>query len=86
MWTDQLDRNIQVVGIYTPGDLVISRIPPGERAGVLLWLHEGRVAGGMLVDSGRERRQLEELVRRGSTIDAAVLRDPAISLKELVRS
>ncbi|HZG18567.1 MAG TPA: FAD-dependent oxidoreductase [Herbaspirillum sp.] len=86
MWTDQLGRNIQVVGVYTAGDPVISRIPPGDQAGVLLWLHQGKVAGGMLVDCGRERRQLEELVRRGATIDVALLRDPSVSLKELVRT
>ncbi|WP_306391924.1 NAD(P)/FAD-dependent oxidoreductase [Telluria beijingensis] len=85
MWTDQHGRNIQVVGMYTPGDLVVSRIAPSEASGVLLWLHEGRVAGGMLVDCGRERKQLEALVRRGAAVDAAILGDPAIPLKELAK-
>lgn len=85
MWSDQHGRNIQVVGSYTPGDPVVSRIAPSEASGVLLWLHEGRVAGGMLVDCGRERKQLEALVRRGAAVDAALLGDPAIPLKELAK-
>ncbi|WP_034300466.1 NAD(P)/FAD-dependent oxidoreductase [Herbaspirillum sp. RV1423] len=86
MWTDQHERNIQVVGIYTPGDLVVSRIAPGEQGGVLLWLHEGKVAGGMLVDCGRERKQLEILARRQAEVEPATLSDTAISLKELARA
>lgn len=86
MWSDQFERNIQVVGMPTPGDAVISRIAPGIEGGVLLWLHRGKVAGGMLVDSGRERKPLEMLVRRQAEIAPDALRDPAISLKELARA
>jgi 3-phenylpropionate/trans-cinnamate dioxygenase ferredoxin reductase subunit len=86
MWTDQLEHNIQVVGIFTPGDAVISRVAPGVEGGVLLWLHRGRVAGGMLVDNGRERKQLEALVRRQADIAPEALSNPDISLKELARA
>jgi 3-phenylpropionate/trans-cinnamate dioxygenase ferredoxin reductase subunit len=83
MWSDQFERNIQVVGIHTPGDISVVRSPLGEGAGSMLWLHEGKVAGGVLLDSGRERKQLEALVRRGSLVDVAKLGDSAVSLKEL---
>ncbi|MCA1326865.1 NAD(P)/FAD-dependent oxidoreductase [Herbaspirillum sp. alder98] len=83
MWSDQFDRNIQVVGIHAPGDISVARAPLGEGAGSMLWLHEGKVAGGVLVDCGRERKQLEALVRRGSQIDVARLGDSTVSLKEL---
>jgi 3-phenylpropionate/trans-cinnamate dioxygenase ferredoxin reductase subunit len=83
MWTDQFDRNIQVVGVYEPGDLVVSRGSFDDGASSMLWMHAGRVAGGVLLDNGRERKQLEALVRRGAQVDAAVLQDPQMSLKEL---
>jgi 3-phenylpropionate/trans-cinnamate dioxygenase ferredoxin reductase subunit len=83
MWTDQFQRNVQVVGIYCPGDIVISRKALGAGSGSLLWLHDGCVAGGILLDNGRERRQLEALVLRASRIDAETLRNPQVSLKEL---
>jgi 3-phenylpropionate/trans-cinnamate dioxygenase ferredoxin reductase subunit len=83
MWTDQFTRNIQVVGVYCQGDIVISRKAFGADSGSMLWLHDGCVAGGVLLDNGRERRQLEALVLRASRIDAETLRNPQVSLKEL---
>ncbi len=83
MWSDQFDRNIQVVGIYSPSDVTIMRKAFGESSGSMLWLRDGRVAGGVLLDSGRERKSLEALVRRGSQMDAQTLSNTSMSLKEL---
>jgi 3-phenylpropionate/trans-cinnamate dioxygenase ferredoxin reductase subunit len=84
MWSDQFSRNIQVVGIYTPGDTVIARGEVTRDSGTLLWLHEGRVAGGVLINSGRERKHLEALVSHRASVDAEKLADPAVALKGLV--
>lgn len=78
MWTDQFARNVQVVGIYSSDDEVV------QRGDALLWTNGGRVAGGMLIDSGRDRKPLEALVRRQAVIDAARLADTSIALKALV--
>ncbi len=84
MWSDQFGRNIQVVGIYTPGDTVIVRGEVTQDSGVLLWLHEGQVAGGVLINSGRERKHLEALVSHRASVDAQKLADPDVPLKGLV--
>jgi 3-phenylpropionate/trans-cinnamate dioxygenase ferredoxin reductase subunit len=77
MWTDQFARNVQVVGIYSKEDEVV------QRGDTLLWTNGGRVAGGMLIDSGRDRKPLEALVRRQAAIDAMRLADTSIALKAL---
>jgi 3-phenylpropionate/trans-cinnamate dioxygenase ferredoxin reductase subunit len=83
MWTDQFGHNIQVVGLCSPQDMVITRSELDGEGGVLLWMREDRVAGGMLVDCGRERKQLEALVRRAAAVNAAALADASVPLKAL---
>ncbi|MES2509769.1 MAG: FAD-dependent oxidoreductase [Pseudomonadota bacterium] len=84
MWSDQFGRNIQVVGLYAAGDKVIARGDLTMDTGTLLWLHEGRVAGGVLINAGRDRKHLEALVRHRASVDAEKLADPAVALKGLV--
>jgi len=83
MWTDQFGHNIQVVGLCSPHDVVITRAELEAEGGLLLWMRDGRVAGGMLVDCGRERKQLEALVRRAAQVSASALADASLPLKAL---
>lgn len=84
MWTDQQGRNIQVVGLWSEGAQVVSRSTPGDPSSVTLWLEDGRVAGGVLVDAGRERRFLEKLVETRAVVAATDLADSARPLKSLI--
>lgn len=79
MWTDQYGRNIQVVGMPCPGDEVVVRQELGDGPGCLVWFRNGCVAGGVLVDSGRERKALEALVARR----AAPTRESVVSARRL---
>ncbi|HSV84539.1 MAG TPA: FAD-dependent oxidoreductase [Ramlibacter sp.] len=83
MWTDQFGHNIQVVGLCSPHDVVITRAELEAEGGLLLWMRDGRVAGGMLVDCGRERKQLEALVRRAAQVSGSALADASLPLKAL---
>lgn len=82
MWSDQLGHNIQVVGLWAEGARTVAR---GEGGEMLFWLDDdGAVAGGVLLDRGRERRFLEKLVEGKVRADPAKLADSAIPLKALV--
>lgn len=83
MWTDQLDRNIQVVGLWQEGAEVICRGQPGSPGSSVYWLRDGVLIGGALIDAGRERRFLEKLVETGARPDPRALADPAVPLKSL---
>ncbi len=84
MWTDQHGRNIQVVG--TPVDVTetVVRGRPGKEPFSIYWLRDGVLRGGVMVDSGRDRRFLEQLTKAGKAVPAESLADPAVSLKSLL--
>lgn len=84
MWTDQFERNIQVVGLWRPGAETVARGAVGSPGSSLYWLVGGVIAGGVLIDNGRDRRFLEKLVESRATPDPAKLADPAVPLKTLV--
>lgn len=84
MWTDQHGRNIQVVGVPQAGMQQVTRGEPGAGPFSVLWVADGRLRGGVLVDSGRERRTLEQLVRAGCPVDANLLNKPEVPLKSLL--
>lgn len=85
MWTDQWGHNIQVVGHPDPGDEWIIRESDAHIPAATFFLREGRLAGGALIDCGRDRRYLERLVDAQANLDVARLRDRSISLKSLAQ-
>ncbi|SEK00732.1 phenylpropionate dioxygenase ferredoxin reductase subunit [Sphingobium sp. AP50] len=62
MWTDQLGHNIQVVGICD-GDREIIRSDSRAGGTCIFHLAGDRIAGAVMIDAGRERRQIERLIR-----------------------
>lgn len=85
MWTDQHGFNIQVVGVPLEGDRAVMGGSLENGTGSLLWLRDGVVAGGMLVNNGRERKALEQLVQRAVAINPADLESGArLRLKDLL--
>lgn len=84
MWTDQHGRNIQVVGIPRDITQTIVRGQPGAAPFAIFWLKEGVLRGGVLVDSGKERRFLEQLVKARREVSEESLANPAVSLKSLL--
>ena len=73
MWTDQLGHNIQVVGIPREDDEIVERGTLEDGSGSLLWLRDGLLAGGVLVNNSRDRKALETLVQQGARLDAETL-------------
>lgn len=84
MWTDQYEHNIQVIGIPDSSDEVVMRGELQDGSGSLIWLRNGYVSGGVLINSARDRRPLEELVRRKAVIDKSTLQDASLPLRRLL--
>ena len=62
--------------------MVVRHGASGAPATMLL-LRGGQVAGGVLIDNGRDRKHLEALVRHGTPVERSRLADAAIPLKAL---
>jgi 3-phenylpropionate/trans-cinnamate dioxygenase ferredoxin reductase subunit len=83
MWSDQHGRNIQVVGRWAPGMTSLVRGSLGEAGSTCLFLDDGVVKGGVLIDQGRDRRFIETMVSDGKTRALRELADPTIPLRRL---
>jgi 3-phenylpropionate/trans-cinnamate dioxygenase ferredoxin reductase subunit len=82
-WTDQYDWNIQMLGM--PDGAVDEWI---ERAGVdgktvLMGLREGVIVHVLAINQGGELRAVRRLVEEAVPVDAAMLADPTIKLRQL---
>ncbi|MEZ2742202.1 NAD(P)/FAD-dependent oxidoreductase [Paenalcaligenes hominis] len=84
MWTDQYDHNIQVIGIPNDQNQIVVRGDFHEGSGSLIWLRDEVVVGGVLLNNARDRRPLEELVKRGLRVDLAFLQDAGCQLRTLL--
>ncbi|AQH04394.1 pyridine nucleotide-disulfide oxidoreductase (plasmid) [Burkholderia sp. KK1] len=84
-WTDQYDWNIQMLGL--PDSAVDRWI---ERAGtdgktLLLGLRDGVIVQALAINQGGELRAIRRLVEEAVPVDAAMLADPTVKLRQLER-
>ena len=84
MWTDQYEHNIQVIGIPNAQNQIVMRGDFYDGSGSLIWIRDEVVVGGVLLNNARERRPLEELVKRGARIDLTILQDSGCQLRTLL--
>ncbi|MDR5760401.1 FAD-dependent oxidoreductase [Caballeronia sp. LZ035] len=84
-WTDQYDWNIQMLG--WPGIGVEQWIERASADGktVLMGLREGVIVQVLAINQGGELRALRRLVEDALPVDANVLSDPTIKLRQLER-
>ncbi|KRA24105.1 pyridine nucleotide-disulfide oxidoreductase [Microbacterium sp. Root61] len=85
-YTDQFDLGMELSG-YPPlmrdAELVI-RGDLDAREFIAFWVDHGRVVGGMNVNVWDVQNGIKALIRSGSRLDAAALRDPDVPLESLV--
>ncbi|SAL85667.1 FAD-dependent pyridine nucleotide-disulfide oxidoreductase [Caballeronia arvi] len=84
-WTDQYDWNIQMLGL--PDSAVDRWI---ERAGtdsktLLMGLRDGVIVQAFAINQGGELRAIRRLVEEAVPVDAAMLADPTVKLRQLER-
>jgi 3-phenylpropionate/trans-cinnamate dioxygenase ferredoxin reductase subunit len=89
-WSDQHDYTLQVAGLASEADRDVVRVRPD---GVEIWF--GLAPGGRLLAAAaagpgnsvaRDIRLTEMLIARRATPDPAVLADPGVGLKSVLRS
>ena len=85
-WSDQYDVKLQIAGLNTGYDRIVSR--PGESAGhASFWYYKGDQL--LAVDAMNEPRAYmvgKRLIDAGKTADPAVVADPHADLKQLMRA
>ena len=84
-WTDQYDWNIQMLGMP---DAAVDRWI--ERAGadgktVLTGLRDGVIVQAFAINQGGELRAIRRLVEQATPVDAGMLADPTVKLRQLER-
>ena len=82
-WSDQYDANVQYAGHHTEWDELVVRGSLEERAFVAFYVAGGLVDAAVAVNSGRDLRRAQALIRARVPVEAAKLRDPEVDLREL---
>lgn len=84
-WSDQFDRNIQILGLADPALSPIERGRPTD--GDFTWLFErnGRLAGAVAVDRPMDIKAAQRLMARAVPVDPARLADETVPLKALLK-
>jgi len=83
-WSDQLGRNIQMVGMAEPGLEIIWRGEPGAGRCMAFGLREGRVRLAVAFDLGGEIRHARRLIESQAPVTERRLTDLQSKLKDLV--
>jgi 3-phenylpropionate/trans-cinnamate dioxygenase ferredoxin reductase subunit len=89
-WSDQFDLTLQIAGLPDVGVSVVKR-PLRNGAFILCHLNgEGRLVGASGIGQGniiaRDVRLLELLIGKRASLDAAILADPSVQLKSLLKA
>lgn len=83
-WTDQYDQNIQILGGCEPSDTVVIRGDVTAPSWCAFFVRNDRLHGALLMNAGRERRIVRQLMDTRRIVDSGALGDPAFSLKSLL--
>ena len=90
MWSDQYDLNLQAVGLLDDADELVTRGRWEDGALIVFALRQGRLRGAAGVGregaAGRDIRLAQLMIESGVAVMAAVVADPSIKLKSLLRA
>jgi 3-phenylpropionate/trans-cinnamate dioxygenase ferredoxin reductase component len=90
-WTDQYDENIQILGGRAPEDTLVMRGDMTDRSWCAFFVRDdaaggARIHGALLMNAGRERRIVKQLMDNRQLVDITLLADTAHPLKNLPRT
>ncbi|MGB8812689.1 MAG: FAD-dependent oxidoreductase [Paracoccaceae bacterium] len=83
-WSDQYDTKLQIAGLNTGYDTIVTRGPEGES--VSFWYFKGDQL--LAVDAMNDPRAYmvgKRLLEMGRSVDKSAIRDPATALKSLLK-
>jgi 3-phenylpropionate/trans-cinnamate dioxygenase ferredoxin reductase component len=84
-FSDQYDVGMEYAGHATSYDEVVFRGDVDGREFIAFWLQGGRVLAGMNVNVWDVTDDIQALIRSRAEVDAGSLRDPEVSLGDLVK-
>ena len=85
-WSDQYDRNIQLVGEFEDCDETIDLGENSPRSGTSLFLRRGQIVGVVAVNSGRNIRLVKRIMQSGQPIDVRMLAQSKLPLQEALKA
>ncbi|SAK86032.1 FAD-dependent pyridine nucleotide-disulfide oxidoreductase [Caballeronia pedi] len=74
-WTDQYDRNIQMLGNRVADDIVVIRGDVTAPSWSAFFVADNTIRGAVLINAGRERRNVKRLIETRQRIDCAEIAD-----------
>lgn len=83
-WSDQYDLKLQMVGLATPDDQPVVRGDPASRSFAVFHLCDGVISAVQAVNKPADFMAGRRLVAARTRAEAALLADPAFSLKTLI--
>jgi 3-phenylpropionate/trans-cinnamate dioxygenase ferredoxin reductase subunit len=85
-WTDQYDRNIQMLGNRVADDTVVIRGDVTAPSWCAFFVAENTIRGAVLINAGRERRNVKRLIETKQRIDCAEIADAGRPLPAQARA
>jgi 3-phenylpropionate/trans-cinnamate dioxygenase ferredoxin reductase subunit len=82
-WTDQYDRNIQMLGGRGADDVVVMRGDVAAPSWSAFFVAGSTIRGAVLMNAGRERRHIKRLIDTQRRIDCVALGDGGRPLSSL---
>jgi 3-phenylpropionate/trans-cinnamate dioxygenase ferredoxin reductase subunit len=83
-WSDQYDCKLQIAGLNTGYDRIVTR--PGEGEGVSFWYYRGETLLAVdAMDDARAYMVGKRLIEGGRSPDPGLIADPATNLKALLK-
>lgn len=83
-WSNQYDLRLQTVGLNLGHDATVLRGDPAERSFSVIYLRDGRVIALDCVNRTKDYAQGRKLIEARAVVPADMLRDTAITLKEML--
>jgi 3-phenylpropionate/trans-cinnamate dioxygenase ferredoxin reductase component len=83
-WSDQYDLKLQIAGLSQDYDQTIIRGDPAERSFSCLYLNDSRLIAVDAINKPKDFMQSKKLIADHAIIDASLLADSTVQLKEMV--
>ncbi|HEY5412005.1 MAG TPA: FAD-dependent oxidoreductase [Caulobacteraceae bacterium] len=84
-WSDQYELKLQIAGMPFDADARVIRGAMEDASFAIFHLKHGRVVAVEAVNRPPEFMAGRQLIAQGRTVDAAMLADPAVSMREVAR-
>jgi NADPH-dependent 2,4-dienoyl-CoA reductase/sulfur reductase-like enzyme len=81
-WSEQFGRMVQYVGWHGGADELVWRGSPADPKWAVCWLAGGRLVAALTVGLPRDLLQARRVIDAGAALDARVLADPAVPIRD----